>query len=148
MAFPGTIQVSTPDFANLARVPEELVADGGNRAPAIEVSGVPDEAVELALICHDPDAPLPFGYTHWTVYGIAPDAARIQAGDGREGVTSTGETGYYGPQPPAGHGDHHYFFWVYALRRRVEGEPTRERFLADYADDIIEQNRVVGVFSR
>lgn len=148
MAFPGTIRVSTPDFSAGDRMPYEYTADGGNSAPVLQVSGVPAAAVELAVVCHDPDAPLPRGYTHWTLYGIAPDATRIDASSGRTGANSTGKTGYFGPQPPLHHGEHHYYFWVYALSRPVEGEPTREEFLDAYADAIIEQNRVIGTYSR
>ncbi|WP_051172262.1 YbhB/YbcL family Raf kinase inhibitor-like protein [Microbacterium indicum] len=148
MAFPGTITVTSPDFASGDLIPYEFSADGGSQTPLIEVSGVPSEAVELALISHDPDAPLPFGFTHWTIFGIPADAARITKESGRQGVTSTGRPGYYGPQPPVGHGDHHYYFWVYALARPVEGEPTREEFLTQYADAILEQNRLVGRYSR
>ncbi len=53
---------------------------------------------------------------------------------------------YYGPQPPAGHGPHHYYFWVYALDTKVEGMPSREEFLQKYAGNIIEQNRIVGIY--
>ncbi|WP_105565835.1 YbhB/YbcL family Raf kinase inhibitor-like protein [Microbacterium halophytorum] len=148
MAFPGTITVTTPDFADRTRMPDRFAAEHEDVAPVIEVSGVPAETVELALICHDPDAPIPHGWTHWTVFGIAPDQATLTAASGREGVTTKGEAGYSGPLPPAGHGDHSYYFWVYALSRRVEGEPTREEFLRDYADAVIEQNRVVGSYSR
>lgn len=148
MAFPGTIQVTTPDFEANARMPYEYTADGGSSAPVLEVSGVPDEAVELAVVCHDPDAPLPRGFTHWTLYGIDRDVTTITPSSGRTGPNSTGETRYFGPKPPQEHGDHRYYFWVYALSRPVEGTPTREEFLDAYADAIIEQNRVVGTYSR
>ena len=45
-----------------------------------------------------------------------------------------------------GHGEHHYYFWVYALDTTVEGTPTREEFLQKYAGNIIEQNRIVGIY--
>ena len=45
-------------------------------------------------------------------------------------------------------GEHHYYFWVFALSRPVEGTPSREEFLDQYADAIIEQARTVGLFSR
>lgn len=148
MAFPGTITVSTPDFDDRTRMPDRYAAEHEDVAPVIEVSGVPSETAELALICHDPDAPIPHGWTHWTLFGIPADATTITAGLGREGVTTKGEAGYSGPLPPPGHGEHSYYFWVYALSRPVEGEPTREEFLRDYADAVIEQNRVVGLYSR
>ncbi|PPG31217.1 YbhB/YbcL family Raf kinase inhibitor-like protein [Pseudoclavibacter sp. RFBB5] len=144
------LTISSPDFAALASIPEELSADGGNRLPRLIVQGVPAGAHELALILHDPDAPLAQGFTHWTVYGIP--AADGELDTAAEGVT-TGPNGigtaeYTGPQPPAGHGQHHYYFTVYALDRPVTGTPTREQFLAEYADSIIEQNRLVGSFFR
>ena len=62
------------------------------------------------------------------------------------GPNGAGDHQYYGPQPPAGHGEHHYYFWVYALDTNVEGTPTREAFLDTYAGNIIEQNRIVGLY--
>ena len=53
-----------------------------------------------------------------------------------------------GPQPPEGHGLHHYYFWIYALDTKVIGEPSREEFLEKYADNIIEQNRIIGTYQR
>jgi phosphatidylethanolamine-binding protein (PEBP) family uncharacterized protein len=62
------------------------------------------------------------------------------------GPNGAGGKQYYGPQPPAGHGEHHYYFWVYALDTKVDGTPTREEFLQKYAGNIIEQNRIVGIY--
>lgn len=144
------LAVSSPDFAALGRIPERFSADGGNDTPTIEISGVPKGTVELALIVNDPDAPLAQGFTHWVVYGIPADATilDLSASGVRVGPNGMGAPSYAGPQPPAGHGEHHYFFFVYALDVEVQGEPTREEFLTTYADSIIEQARVVGVFRR
>ncbi|WP_167044170.1 YbhB/YbcL family Raf kinase inhibitor-like protein [Salinibacterium sp. ZJ454] len=144
------LTVASPHIDNLSRIPDSFTADGGNLVPTITVSGVPAEAVELALICHDPDAPLAHGFTHWVVYGLPArngviDTSQPQV---RSAASGTGQPGWFGPQPPLGHGDHHYYFWVYALANAVEGEPTREEFLAAHADDIVEQNRLVGTYSR
>lgn len=140
------LAVASPDIPALDEIPAEFAADTGNREPRIEITGVPDGTVELALILHDPDAPLPHGFTHWVVYGIDPVVADVPGG--RLGPNGIGEASYSGPQPPYGHGVHHYYFWVYALSKAVEGEPSREEFLERYADAIIEQNRFVGTFSR
>ncbi|PVW02148.1 YbhB/YbcL family Raf kinase inhibitor-like protein [Microbacterium sp. Gd 4-13] len=144
------LAVKSPDFDTLTRIPEEFSADGGNRVPRVVFDGVPEGTVELAVIVHDPDAPLPQGFTHWVVYGVAADSTELDVdADGvRQGPNTAGVTSYYGPQPPAGHGEHHYYFWVFALSRRVEGTPSREEFLDEYADAIIEQARTVGLFSR
>jgi Raf kinase inhibitor-like YbhB/YbcL family protein len=144
------LAVVSPDFENLGALPLRLAADTGNEVPVIEFSGAPAGTVELALICHDPDAPLPEGFTHWTVYGIPADATTLDLGgpEVRFGPNGIGESAWTGPQPPHGHGIHHYYFHVYALAAPVVGTPTREEFLAEYAPSIIEQARTVGTFLR
>jgi Raf kinase inhibitor-like YbhB/YbcL family protein len=145
------LTVSARDFGPGERIPDRHAGDHGNEAPAIEITGVPDGTVELALIAHDPDAPLPNGFTHWVVYGIDPAAPSVTAPAAgaayRDGPNSLGAQGYTGPQPPPGHGTHHYYFWAYALDAAVTGEPTREEFLSAYGDHVIEQNRLVGTYS-
>ncbi|KIH98053.1 PEBP family protein [Streptomonospora alba] len=146
------LSIAARQFEQGERIPDAHAANGGDTAPDLEISGIPAGTVELAVVCHDPDAPLPRGFTHWTVYGITPSTARIGSGSGggpdrREGPNTLGENAYAGPNPPPGHGTHHYYFWVYALDTRVEGAPSREAFLADYAGNIIEQNRIVGTYS-
>jgi Raf kinase inhibitor-like YbhB/YbcL family protein len=142
------MSVTSPDLEHGARLGDRHSADGGNVAPRLTIAGIPDEALELAVIVHDPDAPMPHGFTHWVRYGIPAVDGDIALGVGRDGPNSTGRPGWYGPQPPVGHGDHHYYFWVYALRAAVEGEPTREGFLERSAPDIVAQARLVGLFSR
>jgi len=143
------LAVSSPEFAPLGRLEDRHANNKGNEQPALHFSGVPAEAVELAVICHDPDAPLPDGFTHWVLYGLPPSTVELppNADDRfRPGPNDFGNAGYGGPQPPPGHGPHHYYFWVYALSRPVEGAPSRRDFLDDYRDAILEQNRVVGVY--
>jgi len=142
------LTVTTRGFNAGDRIPDQHAADHGNAAPEIAIVGIPTGAVELALIMHDPDAPLPLGFTHWVVYGIDPVNPEVTPdGKYREGPNSLGEKAYSGPQPPPGHGTHHYYFWVYALDASVPGEPSREEFLSTYGDNIIEQNRIVGTYS-
>ena len=116
------------------------------------ISGLPEGTVDVALIAHDPDAPRPRGFTHWAVYGIPPQDP-FEVGPAtidtlRVGPNGRGEPRWMGPRPPTGHGVHRYYFWAYALSRRVEGAPSREDFLADHADDIIEQDRLVVHYER
>jgi len=142
------LAITSPDIAHLERIADDHAGLKGNRVPRLEVTGVPEGTVELALIMHDPDAPMPHGFTHWVVYGIEPgEKVEITETTGRTAPNSDGKAEYVGPYPPAGHGQHHYYFWVYALNRKVEGEPTREEFLRDYADAVIEQARFVGTYS-
>ena len=145
------LRITSPDFRNGGRLADQYTMDLGNVAPPLKIQGVPKEAVELALICHDPDAPLPHGYTHWVLYGIPPSTTELGSDADkrfRPGPNSNGNAHYDGPAPPPGHGAHHYYFWLYALSKAVTGAPTRAEFLEKYADSIVEQNRIVGVFDR
>ena len=139
--------LTSPDLSTGERIPERFAGQAAARAPRLEAAGVPADAIELALVCHDPDAPMPHGFTHWTLFGLDAVDGAIDASAGRPGPNDAGGTGYVGPFPPEGHGDHHYYFWVYALSRRVEGEPSRRDFLDTYADAVVGQARLVGLYS-
>lgn len=143
------LTIRCPDVPYDGRLPERHSANSGNQPPRLQIDGVPSDAVELAVICHDPDAPLPYGFTHWILYGIDPGTSEVGADADqlfRPGLNDTGVSGYFGPQPPPGHGPHHYYFWVYALSVQVEGTPSRREFLDVYGDNVIEQNRFVARF--
>ncbi|NDL57791.1 YbhB/YbcL family Raf kinase inhibitor-like protein [Phytoactinopolyspora mesophila] len=145
------LKITSPDIGPDARLDDRHAKDRENTPPVLRISGVPDGTAELALVCHDPDAPLPWGFTHWTLYGIPADTKELGSDADiqfRPGPNNFGAEGYGGPRPPAGHGPHRYYFWVYALSRSVEGAPSLREFLDDYGDAIIEQNRVVGIYER
>ena len=145
------LRITSPAFPTGGALADSNSMEKGNVAPLLEISGVPANAVELALICHDPDAPLPDGYTHWVLYGIPPGTSTLgpeSDSQFRPAPNSNGNQRYDGPAPPPGHGVHHYYFWLYALDRKVEGTPTRAEFLAAYAPHIVEQNRLVGTYQR
>jgi len=140
--------LASPDVANGERIADRFAGDAGAQVPRLTVAGIPADAVELAIICHDPDAPLPEGFTHWTWYGLPPTDGEIDPSAGRPGPNGVGGVGYVGPFPPPGHGVHHYYFWVYALKMPVAGTPTREEFIQEYRGDIVGQARLVGTYSR
>lgn len=147
------LKVSSPAFAWGAPIPKKHTTEGEDVSPALEISGVPDGTRSLAVICHDPDAPLLHGFTHWVVYAIPPDVTSIPEGGGSayaEGQTNFGKTGYGGPAPPPGHGTHHYYFWVYALDEEIGAAPTltRAELLDRMEGHVIEQNRLIGTYER
>lgn len=98
------LTIRARDFGPGERIPDRFTAYHDNAVPELEISGVPEGTVELAVAMYDPDAPLPRGFVHWTVYGIDP-AARTVGGPGgeaayRTGPNSAGERAYTGPRPP------------------------------------------------
>lgn len=144
----NNMKISCPDMAPGAHLSKHFTTDGDNVPPELDVSGIPEGTAELALIMHDPDAPLPHGFTHWVVYGLPPRAGRVDAETGRIGPNGAGLSEYTGPEPPVGHGIHHYYFHIYALAVRTEGSPHREEFLATYGQHIVAQGRLVLLYQR
>jgi len=147
MALFDKLSITSSDIQQLETIPEVYAADTGNQVPSLHISGVPEGTVELALIMHDPDAPLPNGFTHWIKYGISANTTTIDETVGRTGPNTLGTQEYSGPQPPSGHGVHHYYFWIFALKEKVVGEPSREEFISQYGSSVLEQARLVGLYS-
>ena len=147
------LKIESPVFGAHGNIPAKHTGEGEDVSPEITWSGVPEGTKQLALICHDPDAPLPHGFTHWVVYGIPADAGGIPEGGGgqfTEGANDFGNQGYNGPMPPEGHGTHHYYFWVYALSTELDAGPglTRAELLDAIGDQVIEQARMIGTYKR
>ncbi len=119
------IQLQSSAFAANQRIPEKYTADGADVSPDLTWTGIPSGAVELALICDDPDAPTPQPWVHWVIYKIparlaglpegVPQDAKLDQGMMQGQTSWPNSVGYRGPDPPPGHGVHHYHFVLYAL---------------------------------
>ena len=148
----GELKLRSPSVDYHQRIPERHTGDGEDVSPELVWTGVPAGTRAFAIVCHDPDAPLVDGFTHWVAYGIAGDATGLPEGGGgtRLGVNSAGEAAYMGPAPPPGHGNHHYYFWLYALDAPLDlpAGLTRRRLHEAIEDHVIEQARLVGTYSR
>ena len=82
---------------------------------------MPEDAVELAVLCEDPDAPRGT-FTHWVLAGLEPTATGLAEGEhpaaAVEGRNDFGEEGDGGPMPPVGDAPHRYVFRVFAASGR------------------------------
>jgi hypothetical protein len=108
------------------------------------------------VFAHDPDAPLAapggtYGFVHWVLYNIPGSVTRLDEGSTgyTAGTNQTGETAYYGPRPPEGHGVHHYFFWLLALGAVPEltAGLTLWQLLELVEPDVLGMNRLVGTYT-
>ena len=62
--------ITSPAFNAGDSIPAHFTADGRNTSPALSWSGAPAGAASFALILHDPDAPRPWGFTHWVIFNL------------------------------------------------------------------------------
>jgi Raf kinase inhibitor-like YbhB/YbcL family protein len=117
------LTIRTPAFADGKPIPVKCTRDGDNLSPPLTWSGAPSGTKGFALILEDPDAPDGTFY-HWAVFDIPAERAGLPEGvggksGGAEGmkfaVNDFGRARYDGPEPPVGHGVHHYHFRLAAL---------------------------------
>lgn len=115
------MQITSPDFGHRGRIPSKYTCDGASTSPPLEFSGVPGNAVSLALIMDDPDAVVGT-FIHWTLWNIDPSAGGVAENSvpagAVQGMTSARDLRYHGPCPPSG--THRYFFKLYALDATLE----------------------------
>ena len=132
-------------------IPAQYTCDGKNFNPRLEISDVPSEAVSLALIMDDPDAP-GGGWVHWLVWNIDPTTTAIPDNSlpegATQGLTSFGRNEYGGPCPPKG--THRYFFKLYALSKPLDIPPDtgKEELLAAIKYYILEEASLMGLYKR
>jgi hypothetical protein len=152
---PG-ITVRSASFPERSAIPARYAGERGI-APEVQWSQVPHETQEVVVLCEDPDAPFPQPYVHWVVYGLSPSQTSLPEGlapdaklgnDAHQGKNSAGRVGYTGPQPPRGHGVHHYHFQVFALARRLGLAPgaDRDALVAAMHGHVIVSGEVIGTY--
>jgi len=153
------LNIGSTAFSDGETIPAKYTADGEDVSPPLSFKGVPEKAAELALICHDPDAPREGGWTHWVVYGMAPEIGGLPEGVPTEstvddpklvqGENSSGGTGYHGPAPPPG-SPHRYQFKLYALSDPVDLEPgaTKDELEATMEGKVIGEAMLEGLYAR
>jgi Raf kinase inhibitor-like YbhB/YbcL family protein len=119
------LTLSSPAFVAGGEIPELFTCEGPDLSPALDWTGVPEEAQSLVLIVDDPDAPDPkapkMTWVHWVLYNLPPTTRGLaQAVNPRDlpagthqGTNDWKRTGYGGPCPPIGR--HRYFHKLYAL---------------------------------
>ena len=147
---PSAMKIESSAFAHEGDIPSKYTCDGENVSPPLSISDVPKEAVSLALISDDPDAP-GGNWVHWTVWNIDPAMGEIKEGEapeGVEGMTSFGTNGYGGPCPPSG--SHRYFFKLYALDTRLDLNSEADVGELENAIEghVMEQAELLGRYTR
>ncbi len=116
-----TFALESPAFRPDSPIPPKHARGGGNLSPPLRWRDAPAGTRSFALIVEDPDAPSGT-FRHWGLYnieagqsGLSEGAAGSAAPGFSHAVNDFGNASYDGPQPPRGHGPHHYHFRIAAL---------------------------------
>ncbi len=146
-------------FRHNGRIPPKYTCDGKDVSPDLSWTAPPTGAVQLALICDDPDAPRG-NFTHWVLYALPagrrslPEAVPTsdtlpKLGNAKQGRNSFDAIGYRGPCPPKGPA-HRYRFRLYALNAALNLPPGLQRGELEKAmkGHILGQTELVGLYSR
>ncbi len=153
------LAITTSSFAANQRIPERFSRDGGNVSPQLQWRGEPPETRSFALVVEDPDAPRGT-FRHWAAYNIPAGAHGLPEGAGSRTAAGTqismarndfGNARYDGPQPPPGHGTHHYHFRLFALdvpKLEVPDNCAAEDVLEAAQAHALEEGETVGLFAR
>ena len=153
----GNLILRSSYFSDGGEIPRRCGYKDENEQPTLTICGIPDEAVELALIMDDPDAMGAVGkvWVHWVVWNIDHDTTDLgyfvsTARDMQmdfEGMTDFGEVGYGGPAPPDKR--HTYVFKLYALDSKLDlpGKSTKADVEKAMEGHIIEQATLTGTYA-
>lgn len=143
-------------FDNGEPIPSKYTCDGPDISPPLRWREVPDEAVSLALIADDPDAP-GGTWVHWVIYGIPPaneglperiaPSRELDSG-ARQGTNDFDSIGYGGPCPPDG--SHRYYFKLYALDEELglSSGQTKADLLEAMEGHVLEETQLMGTYAR
>lgn len=160
-AEPIMLTLTSPAFLHGRAIPRGHTADGRNVSPPLIWSPIPPGTQEWVLIVEDPDVPRAEPWVHWLLYkipaqtttlaeGISP-AERVSNPPGAvQGRNSWGRVGYGGPEPPKGHGLHHYHFMLFAVDQVLDLPPRADKkaLATAMSGHILADGRLVGTYQR
>ncbi len=152
---PKSLQVTSPTVQQGASIPSQHTCDGPSTSPQIDITGLPDRTVTLALVVDDPDAPSGT-FTHYLAWNAPAGGPSVTFPEDRapqgahEGVNSAGTHGYTGPCPPVDDEAHRYRFQAYAVDAELSLQPGAGRAeLADALDGRVQAwGELVATYER
>ncbi|HEY8605633.1 MAG TPA: YbhB/YbcL family Raf kinase inhibitor-like protein [Noviherbaspirillum sp.] len=153
----ASLQLTSLAFGDHEAMPARFTADGEGTSPPLEWTGVPVEAVSLALIVEDADAPTPQPLVHAIAVDLPPHDSTLTEGaldskelEGQVGRNSYLLTGWLPPDPPPGHGVHRYAFQLFALEEGppFSGTPGRDALMKAIQERAIASGCLIGTYER
>jgi Raf kinase inhibitor-like YbhB/YbcL family protein len=155
----GRIEITSSAFVPGGPFPRRFTADGEGVSPPLSWRNVPAEAMALALIIEDADSPTPEPLVHAIVVEIDPREVEFVEGifsgppeavPEKLGRNSYLMLGWLPPDPPPGHGVHHYAFQVFALAgaEPLSKSPGRGELAAAIHKHSIARGCLIGTYQR
>lgn len=150
-----TFSLFAPDFAEGATLPEEYTCDGAGTFPELEIYHVPNRAVTLAFVMHDPNIPdiirADHTWYHSVVWNIPTTTSTITPdleAPAMYGMTTSGSSAYVPPCPPDA--EHHYVFTLYALDTTLDLaiDSTASQLLEAMKGHILDTSVLTAVYNR
>jgi Raf kinase inhibitor-like YbhB/YbcL family protein len=146
-----SLQLTSPNIDGGSSIPESYTCDGIDISPPLNWTGIPENAVSLALIVDDPDAPVGT-WVHWVLYDLSPDLTGLPEavmGVGTPGKNSFQKLEYGGPCPPKG-AEHRYYFKLYALDILLSLEEGASKAEVEKAmqGHVLAQGQLMGKYGR
>ncbi|MGI0524733.1 YbhB/YbcL family Raf kinase inhibitor-like protein [Rhizobium giardinii] len=142
-------------FPDGGKIPRKFSRLGENLFPPLTWTGAPDGVQSYALIVEDPDAPSGT-FRHCGIFNIPAEVNELResadtapGGGPRFSENDFGNARYDGPQPPRGHGVHHYHFRLAALDVPNLSVPSSAGIAAMWREarkHILEQADLTGTF--
>jgi|SRR5579862_4145851 len=145
-------QLISPAFREHTKIPPQYTCKGQNVSPPLNILHGSPKAKSLALIVHDPDAPVG-DYTHWLMWDIPSNTETIAANSvpvgAVQGINSNDQVGYMGPCPPSSSGEHRYMFELYCLDTSLglEAGSTREQLEQAMKGHVLDSHTLTGLFA-
>ena len=140
--------VTSMAFINNGNIPKRYTCDGLNINPPLDISSIPLDAVSLAIIMEDPDAPINT-WIHWLVWNIpVTHSLQENASRGVNGLNDFCKHFYCGPCPMSG--THHYVFKVYALDclLNLHANTKKRELEKEMSEHILAYGELIGFYGR
>ena len=146
------LKITSSAFEANQPIPQKYTCQGENINPDLKIDGVPANIKSLALILHDPDAPIEGGFTHWVMWNIPAQTSQIAENsvpeEAVQGKNGAGKNNYISPSPPTG--VHRYYFYLYALDANLNLPAATDKAGLEAAmqGHIIEQGELMGTYQK